>query len=100
MGDAGLNRFSSLTTYGGRVAAKPAIGGRTSIGQDISQRRRRLGLTLAELAVAADLSVERLRSMEAGHEAIPVASLIRLGVVLRAPIDRLLDAAAGNLTEA
>ena len=74
-----------------------------ALGRVISQSRQRAGLTQAELAVAAGVSLQSLLKLEQGHVANPgVFTTSALAQVLEEPLHQLIQAAglgdAGQLS--
>jgi transcriptional regulator with XRE-family HTH domain len=71
-----------------RAPAAPAAS--PPLGAALRAARSERGLTLEQLAAAADLSAAFLSRLERGQASTSISNLIRLSAVLGAPLDRLI----------
>jgi transcriptional regulator with XRE-family HTH domain len=62
-----------------------------TIGRRLRARRRLLDLTQRDVAANCGLTFQQIQKYEAGQVAIPVARLVALARVLRAPVSAFVD---------
>jgi len=80
-----------LTSRRGR----PSIVPRTMLGQFVKNRRKKLGLSVAELAERARLTEAAIYKIECGERTnLQPSTLIGLSEALEVPMERLLKAIA------
>ena len=69
------------------------------IGKRLRRRRRLLGLTRQQLALAVDIRFQKIRKYECGANRISAARLFRLAKALETPIDYFYDGLTDDKTE-
>lgn len=84
------NKLSAMIEYGFKLSMKADFSGRDLLGNNVKLLREAAGLTQAELAVQAGLSLSTIASIEAARKSAGIDVMQRISVALNVPIAELV----------
>ncbi|MFI4965070.1 MAG: helix-turn-helix domain-containing protein [Caulobacterales bacterium] len=62
-----------------------------AIGKRLAERRRELGLSLAQVSKRCSVSLQQIHKYETGHTTLSVPMLVQLSRCLEAPLNYFID---------